>query len=159
MSFFQKVHFDFLEMWRHISFQDKPKKIDSQWGWKITTYRSKFATPFLWVVFTGKKWSKLFLCVLLKKFLTVNHLGLILYFIKVWSYRGEKIPPCVRSPLLLSLVFSCFDFDLGEFMMKSYFLCDFFFPHNFFMPHEFWLLLNVILLCVRYIWILFKQLK
>ena len=31
-------------------------------GWKITTYHSKFATPFFWVVFRGKKGSKLFFC-------------------------------------------------------------------------------------------------
>ena len=53
--FFKKCILIFLKCEDISLFQDKPKKIDPQWGWKITTYRSKFATPFLWVVFTGKK--------------------------------------------------------------------------------------------------------
>ena len=157
--FFKKCILIFLKCEDISRFRTSRKKSTHNGVEKLQLIAQNSQRPsFEWFL-RAKSGLKHFLCVLLKKFLTVNHLGLILYFIKVWSYRGEKIPPCVRSPLLLSLVFSCFDFDLGEFMMKSYFLCDFFFPHNFFMPHEFWLLLNVILLCVRYIWILFKQLK
>ena len=94
--FFKKCILIFLKCEDISRFRTSRKKSTHNGVEKLQLIAQNSQRPsFEWFL-RAKSGLKHFLCVLLKKFLTVNHLGLILYFIKVWSYRGEKnTSPCV----------------------------------------------------------------